>query len=107
MSETIGERPIDGNIEPGAVPRDLDSVTLPEEAQAPDIPGPSADTALESAMATGEDAGTPGERAPLDPQDRMGLAAEDDSPLPEGEPGASSGGPQGDGLEGTFVEPPD
>ncbi len=101
MSETIGERPIDGEIGVGAVSRDLDDVTLPPEAS------PTADTVLESAMATGEDEGTPGEREPVDPEDSTAIAVQDDAPLPAGDPGSSTGGPQDDGLAADFREPPD
>ncbi len=97
VSETIGERPVDGDIRPGAVSRDLDGVTT---ADSPDIE-------LEGAMATGEDEGTPGERADVDPGDVITAATEDDAPLSDGEPGASSGGAQDDGLTAQFSEPTD
>ncbi len=115
----VTEQPVDGAVSQGAVGRDLDDVALPPEASAPDLPrdlaneldaGPGADgsdTALESAMATGDDAGTPGEREPVDPSDHMGIATQDDSPLPAGDPGSSTGGPQDDGLTANFQEPPD
>lgn len=97
MSETGSERPVDGDIRPGAVSRDLEGVNTFE---VPDIE-------LESAMATGEDEGTPGERAAVDPGDVVATAAEDGTPLPDGEPGASSGGAQDDGLTARFSEPTD
>ena len=78
------ETPHDGDIEPGAVTPDLP-------------PG-----ILESAMATGEDDGTPGERGPVDPDDETALAVADDAPLT-----SAQGGPQGDGLEPRFSEPTD
>jgi hypothetical protein len=59
-------------------------------------------TVLESAMATGEDEGTPGERGAVDPDDPTAVAVADDAPdLTE------TGGPQGDGLEPRFAEPTD
>ena len=82
MSES-DETPRDGNVQPGAVTPDLPSV-------------------LESAMATGEDEGTPGERGAIDPSDETAIEVADDSPdLSE------PGGPQGDGLEPRFTEPTD
>jgi hypothetical protein len=78
------DRPRDGDNEMGAV--------------TPDLPP----TALESAMATGEDDGTPGERGPIDPSDETAIEVADDAPdLSE------TGGPQGDGLEPRFSEPTD
>ena len=79
------ETPRDGDIEQGAV--------------TPDLP---LGGVLESAMATGEDDGTPGERGAVDPDDETALAVADDAPLSSGE-----GGPQGDGLEPRFSEPTD
>ncbi|HVN13956.1 MAG TPA: hypothetical protein VMT69_17835 [Kineosporiaceae bacterium] len=62
---------------------------------------PDPSTVLESAMATGEDDGTPGERGAIDPDDLTAIEVADDAPdLSE------QGGPQGDGLEPRFVEPP-
>ena len=83
MTEGISdERPRDGNASPGAV--------------TPDLPA----AVLESAMATGEDDGTPGERGALDPDDATAIEVADDAPdLSE------RGGPQGDGLEPRFAEP--
>ena len=85
------ETPRDGDIEQGAVTPDLPAggVLAP-------------DSVLESAMATGEDDGTPGERGPVDPDDETAVAVADDAPLSSGE-----GGPQGDGLEPRFSEPTD
>jgi hypothetical protein len=78
------QAPRDGEVPPGAV--------------TPDLPP----TALESAMATGEDEGTPGERGAVDPDDPTAVAVADDAPdLTE------AGGPQGDGLEPRFTEPTD
>ena len=79
------ETPRDGDIEQGAV--------------TPDLP---AGGVLESAMATGEDDGTPGERGAVDPDDETALAVADDAPL-----SSNQGGPQGDGLEPRFSEPTD
>ncbi|HYY09646.1 MAG TPA: hypothetical protein VE781_01835 [Kineosporiaceae bacterium] len=79
------EQPRDGDIQQGAV--------------TPDLP---LHGFLESAMATGEDDGTPGERGGVDPDDETALAVADDAPLSTGQ-----GGPQGDGLEPTFSEPTD
>jgi hypothetical protein len=107
MSGSIGERPIDGDIGQDAVPRDLGGVQLPGEEESPVPRGERSDAALESALLTGEDDGTPGERAAVDPEDVTGLAVEDDTPLPRGEPGSSEGGPQDDGLTASFKEPPD
>ncbi len=85
MTEGIrDERRRDGNPPPGPV--------------APDLPA----TILESAMATGEDGGTPGERGALDPDDATAIEVADDAPdLSE------RGGTQGDGLEPRFTEPTD
>jgi hypothetical protein len=78
------DRPRDGDNEMGAV--------------TPDLPP----TALESAMATGEDDGTPGERGPIDPSDPTAIEVADDAPdLSE------TGGPQDDGLAPRFSEPTD
>ncbi len=82
---TTQETPRDGDITQGAV--------------TPDLP---TDGFLESAMATGEDAGTPGERGPVDPDDATAVGVADDAPRRSGE-----GGPQGDGLEPRFSEPTD
>jgi hypothetical protein len=57
---------------------------------------------LEGAMATGEDDGTPGERGVVDPNDETDIAVADDAPLL-----SEQGGPQHDGLEPRFSEPPD
>jgi hypothetical protein len=76
-------------------PRDGD---VPQGAVTPDQPA----TVLESAMATGEDEGTPGERGAVDPGDPTAVAVADDAPdITE------TGGPQGDGLEPRFAEPTD
>jgi len=83
-------------------PRDGD---IDQDAVTPDLPAGGvvpADAVLESAMATGEDDGTPGERGPVDPDDQTALAVADDAPLTSGQ-----GGPQGDGLEPRFSEPTD
>ena len=85
MVMTTQESPRDGDIEQGAV--------------TPDLP---AGGVLESAMATGEEDGTPGERGPVDPDDETAVAVADDAPL-----SSSQGGPQGDGLEPQFSEPTD
>jgi hypothetical protein len=85
------ETPRDGDIEQGAVTPDLPAGGV--------LP---ADGVLESAMATGEDDGTPGERGPVDPDDETAVAVADDAPLRSG-----NGGPQGDGLEPQFSEPTD
>lgn len=84
MSDFDDDAPRDGEISQGAV--------------TPDLPP----TLLESAMATGEDAGTPGERGAIDPDDRTALEVADDAPDL-----AANGGPQGDGLEPRFSEPTD
>jgi hypothetical protein len=85
MVMTTQESPRDGDIEQGAV--------------TPDLP---AGGVLESAMATGEDDGTPGERGAVDPDDETAVAVADDAPLT-----SMKGGPQGDGLEPRFSEPTD
>jgi hypothetical protein len=96
MSETNpDDAPRDGDIEPGAVTPDL-----PPGLSA-QVGGPDA-TVLESAMATGEDDGTPGERGPVDPADDTALAVADDAPLL-----SERGGDQGDGLAPRFSEPSD
>ena len=82
---TTQDTPRDGDIEQGAV--------------TPDLP---AGGVLESAMATGEDDGTPGERGAVDPDDETALAVADDAPL-----SSNQGGPQGVGLEPRFSEPTD
>lgn len=82
---TTQETPRDGDIEQGAV--------------TPDLP---VGGVLESAMLTGEDDGTPGERGPVDPDDETAVAVADDTPL-----SPSGGGSQGDGLEPRFSEPTD
>ena len=76
-------------------PRDGDNQ---EGGVTPDLP---ASGILESAMATGEDVGTPGERGPIDPDDETALAVADDAPR------TAEGGSQGDGLEPEFSEPTD
>jgi hypothetical protein len=88
---TMQETPRDGDIEQGAVTPDLPAAGV--------LP---ADGVLESAMATGEDDGTPGERDPVDPDDETAVALADDAPLR-----SAQGGPQGDGLEPQFSEPTD
>jgi hypothetical protein len=88
---TTQETPRDGEIEQGAVTPDLPAGGV--------LP---ADGILESAMATGEDDGTPGEREPVDPDDETAVAVADDAPLR-----STQGGPQGDGLEPQFSEPTD
>ncbi len=77
-------------------PRDGD---IQQDAVTPDIP---VGGVLESAMATGEEDGTPGERGPVDPDDETAVAIADDTPLRP-----DDGGPQGDGLEPRFSEPTD
>ena len=75
MSETPpDDAPRDGDIAPGAVTPDLPA-DLPAEDGGRDV------TVLESAMATGEDDGTPGERGPVDPADETAVAVADDAPL--------------------------
>ena len=71
---------------------------VPQGAVTPDLPP----TLLESAMATGEDEGTPGERGAVDPDDATAVAVADDAPDV-----TEHGGPQGDGLEPEFSEPTD
>jgi|1185.fasta_scaffold313399_1 hypothetical protein len=88
---TTQETPRDGEIEQGAVTPDLPAGGV--------LP---ADGILESAMATGEDDGTPGERGPVDPDDETARAVADDAPLR-----STQGGSQGDGLEPQFSEPTD
>ena len=85
------DTPRDGDIEQGAVTPDLPAggVLRP-------------DAVLESAMATGEDEGTPGERGAVDPDDETAVAVADDAPLT-----SAQGGSQGDGLEPRFSEPTD
>lgn len=80
---TNDDTPRDGDIQQGAV--------------TPDPP-----TVLESAMATGEDDGTPGERGAIDPDDETAIEVADDAPDL-----SATGGPQGDGLEPRFSEPTD
>ena len=92
---TSTERPMEGDISPDAVTPDLPQHLLPG------VPVP------DTAMATGNDEGAPGERADIDPDDEVAAAVEDDAPLPAGSPGASEGGPQDDGLSPQFREPPD
>jgi hypothetical protein len=100
MGETMSEStpdgaPRDGDITPGAVTPDL------PPGLAAEFGGPDA-AVLESAMATGEDDGTPGERGPVDPDDETAVAVADDAPLL-----SERGGDQGDGLEPRFAEPSD
>ena len=96
MSEsTPDDTPRDGDIAPGAVTPDLPP-DLAAEFGGPDV------VILESAMATGEDDGTPGERGPVDPDDETAVAVADDAPLL-----SERGGHQGDGLEPRFSEPSD
>ena len=87
---TTHENPRDGDIEQGAVTPDLPAGGVLESG------------VLESAMATGEDDGTPGERGAVDPDDATAVAVADDAPLT-----SANGGPQGDGLEPRFSEPTD
>jgi hypothetical protein len=91
MVMTTQESPRDGDIEQGAVTPDLPAGGI--------LP---ANGVLESAMLTGEDDGTPGERGPVDPDDETAVAVADDAPLR-----SVQGGPQGDGLEPQFSEPTD
>src|SRR3954471_1070431 len=96
MSETTpDDSPRDGDIEPGAVTPDLPA-DLSARSGGGDV------TVLESAMATGEDDGTPGERGPVDPDDETAVAVADDAPFL-----GHRGGSQGDGLEPRFSEPTD
>jgi hypothetical protein len=89
MSEMNDEAPRDGEIRQGAT--------------TPDLPPPVLESnVLESAMATGEDEGTPGERGSIDPSDTTAIEVADDAPdLSE------TGGPQDDGLTPRFSEPTD
>lgn len=82
-------------------PRDGD---VSQDAVTPDLPAivPESAAVLDSAMATGEDEGTPGERGPVDPDDPTAIAVADDAPDE-----SERGGPQGDGLEPRFAEPTD
>jgi hypothetical protein len=104
MGETMSEStpdaaPRDGDITPGAVTPDLPA-DLPRDLAA-GFDGQDA-AVLESAMATGEDDGTPGERGPVDPDDETAVAVADDAPLL-----SERGGDQGDGLAPRFSEPSD
>jgi hypothetical protein len=89
MSESYDEAPRDGEIRQGS--------------RTPDLPPTALESGvLESAMATGEDDGTPGERGPIDPSDTTAIEVADDAPdLSE------TGGPQDDGLAPRFSEPTD
>ena len=82
------ETPRDGEVRQGSATPD--SPAVPESAL------------LESAMATGEDDGTPGERGAIDPSDATAIEVADDAPDL-----SVRGGPQGDGLEPRFSEPTD
>jgi hypothetical protein len=84
MTQTSDESPRDGDALEGGV--------------TPDLPP----TVLESAMATGEDDGTPGERGAIDPDDPTAVAVADDAPDV-----SETGGPQDDGLAPRFAEPTD
>jgi hypothetical protein len=89
MSESYDEAPRDGEIRQGSTTPDLPPTALESGV-------------LESAMATGEDDGTPGERGPIDPSDTTAIEVADDAPdLSE------NGGPQDDGLAPRFSEPTD
>jgi hypothetical protein len=69
----------------------------------PDLPSTVLESGvLESAMATGEDDGTPGERGGIDPDDVTATEVADDAPDL-----SQAGGPQNDGLEPRFSEPTD
>jgi hypothetical protein len=63
----------------------------------------------DDALRTGEDEGEPGERGPVAPGDRLGAAAEDDAPLPPGDPAVppppGGPGPQDDGMTPAFRAP--
>jgi len=84
MSDVNDDAPRDGEISQGSVTPDLSP------------------TVLESAMATGEDDGTPGERGPIDPEDETAIEVADDAPDL-----SQNGGSQNDGLEPRFSEPTD
>jgi hypothetical protein len=84
----------DGDIAAGAVTPDLPPGAGPAGRGDPAV--------LESAMATGEDDETPGERGPVDPDDETAVAVADDAPFL-----GHRGGSQGDGLEPRFSEPTD
>jgi hypothetical protein len=92
MSE-MDEAPRDGEVRQGTVTPE--PPTAVESAR-------SDNAVLESAMATGEDDGTPGERGPIDPSDATAIEVADDAPDL-----SATGGPQGDGLEPRFREPTD
>ena len=80
-------------------------MNTPDDSQRADA-GTLAESSLpDTAMQTGSDDGEPGERRPVAPGDVVAAAVEDDAPLPPGAPGATRGGPQGDGLEPQFHEP--
>src|SRR3712207_2887850 len=71
-------------------------------AVTPDLPTTLLESVLpETAMATGEDEGTPGERGAIDPDDPTAVEVADDAPDL-----SMTGGPQNDGLEPRFSEPP-
>jgi hypothetical protein len=57
----------------------------------------------ESGMATGSDAGEPGERRPVDLEDLVAAAAEDETTLPP--PPEYGGGGNPDGADVEFREP--
>jgi hypothetical protein len=84
MSDVNDDAPRDGEVRPGSVTPDRSP------------------TVLESAMATGEDDGTPGERGPIDPADETAIEVADDAPDL-----SQNGGSQNDGLEPRFSEPTD
>jgi hypothetical protein len=89
MTESYDEAPRDGEIRQGSTTPDQPPTVLESGV-------------LESAMATGEDDGTPGERGPIDPSDTTAIEVADDAPdLSE------TGGPQDDGLAPRFSEPTD
>jgi len=61
----------------------------------------------ESAMASGSDAGSPGQREEsLDAPDEVAAAVADDAPLPPGSDQVGRGRDQDDGLTPQFTEPP-
>jgi hypothetical protein len=103
MSEMNDEAPRDGEVRQGSATPDpptvRDSALLENSALENSV---LENSVLESAMATGEDEGTPGERGPIDPSDTTAIEVADDAPDLSG-----NGGPQGDGLEPRFREPTD
>lgn len=65
---------------------------------------PTNDALPETAMDTGSDAGTPGERLPAEPGDLVSPAVADDAPLPDGSPEVGHGTDNEDHLAPTFSD---